>query len=96
MQLWTKIAMVGAMAASLAAAGTARADGPTTAKFAHDCKSQSAGCQDLLSEVTLDSGGSCVPSLGAVLTEISRHSEWSKLPWSDGVEAAEKNICAGR
>jgi hypothetical protein len=96
MQLWTKVAMAGAMAAISAMADPAWADGPTTAKFAHDCKSQSAGCQDLLSEVTLDSGVSCAPSLGAVLTEIARHPEWSKLAWSDGVEAAEKNICAGR
>ncbi len=94
MRGWTKIAM--AVAAIWATTAPALANGPTTAKFAHDCKSQSAGCKDLLAEVTLDSDASCVPSLGAVLTEIARHPEWSKLPWSDGVEAAVKGICAGQ
>ncbi|MGD0639904.1 MAG: hypothetical protein ABSC22_04070 [Roseiarcus sp.] len=96
MRGWAKIAKAVAIAAISAATAPALADGPTTAKFAHDCKSQSAGCKELLAEVTLDSDASCAPSLGAALAEIARHPEWSKLPWSDGVEAAIKNICAGQ
>jgi len=96
MRGWAKIANVVAIAAISATTAPALADGPTTAKFAHDCKSQSAGCKDLLAEVTLGGDAACAPSLGAVLTEIAQHPEWSKLPWSDGVEAAIKNVCAGR
>ena len=83
-----------AIAVLFATIAPAIADGPTTAKFAHDCKSQSAGCKYLLSEATQTSGASCAPSLGAVLAKIAKHPEWSKLPWLEGLEAAIKRACA--
>ena len=89
------VALAGASAAPAGAQGQDQGT-PTTANFLQMCSNAANrdGCKDLLADFLLNNNEPCVPGLDAVLAELRARSDLGSRPWTEGVDAAVKTLCA--